>query len=128
MQIQTNQLLLLYTCFLLHFELLVSIISQLNCQIVLTEKHKTGRSWETLHYGSDSNREGLPACTSVTSWCCGPVTRSSLLPKQSGSSSHGQGFPDLTRQAGQEKYHHTILFMLDLIPNILTIPSVVKKS
>lgn len=72
--------------------------------------------------------EGLPACTAATSWCCGRVTRSSPLPKQSGPSSHGQGFPDLTRQAGQEKYHHTILFMLDLIPNILTIPSVVKKS
>lgn len=43
--------------------------------------------------------------------------------------SNGQGLPDLTGQAGQEKYHQTIPFMLDLISNILTIlAALIRKS
>jgi len=41
--------------------------------------------------------------------------------KAVGPNSSRQGWLDLTRRAGQEKYHQTILLMFDLSSNILTI-------
>lgn len=49
--------------------------------------------------------------------------------KAVGPNSSGQSCLDLTRRGGQEKYHQTILFTLDLSSNILTIlVPLIRKS
>lgn len=69
MQIQTNQLLLLYTCFLLHFELLVSIISQQkNTKLV-----GAGKPCIMVQIVTERGSPSMHFCDQLVLWPCHKV-------------------------------------------------------